>query len=310
LPARGRFASLAKLACFLLNDFAGYLLQVRPLTLRSTLVAFDRYYHDLLVDPRRYRYGGSMRLARWVGACIPGPDLWVLLDAPAAVLRARKAEVALDEAARQRHAYLRLVNRWNADVVDASVDLDRVVAQADAAVLRFLEQRLESRHPELRPAENPLPSRLLQQLCRRNVPVLSRLFRIAFNCDIYCRIRAPLILPHPFGVIIHSRAVIGSHVTVMQQVTIGTKNPGDNAAPVIEDDVYIGAGAKVLGGIRVGRGAIIGANAVVTQDIPAGCTVVGANRIVRPPARAPGASVQGMRLAAGAAEPSRETMRA
>jgi serine acetyltransferase len=104
--------------------------------------------------------------------------------------------------------------------------------------------------------------------------------------------------------------VIGSHVTVMQQVTIGTKNPGDNAAPVIEDDVYIGAGAKVLGGIRVGRGAIIGANAVVTRDIPPGCTVVGANRIVGPPARAPGASVQGMRLAAGAAEPSREIMRA
>ena len=310
LVERGKLASFAKLMLFLLDDFAGYLLQVRPLTVRSTLVAFDRYYHDLLVDPRRYRYGGSMRLARWVGACIPGPDLWVLLDAPAAILQARKAEVAFDEAERQRLAYLKLVNRWNADVVDASLALAPVVAQVEVAVLRFLEQRLEERNPELRSAENPLSSRLLLRFCRRNVPILSRLFRIAFNCDIYCRIRAPFILPHPFGVIIHSRALIGSRVTVMQQVTIGTKNPGDNAAPVIEDDVYIGAGAKVLGGIRVGRGAVIGANAVVTRDVPAGCTVVGANRIVGMAGRVPGTTVQGVRLAAGAGEPSREPMRA
>jgi serine O-acetyltransferase len=52
---------------------------------------------------------------------------------------------------------------------------------------------------------------------------------------------------------------------------------------VIGDDVYIGAGAKVLGAVRVGRGAVIGANAVVTRDVPPYCTVVGANRIVRAP---------------------------
>ena len=52
------------------------------------------------------------------------------------------------------------------------------------------------------------------------------------------------------------------------------------AVPQIEDGVYIGAGAKILGGVRVGRGATIGANAVVTKDVPAGATVVGANRIL------------------------------
>lgn len=66
----------------------------------------------------------------------------------------------------------------------------------------------------------------------------------------------------------------------MQQVTIGSKDPGENVAPVIESDVYIGAGAKVLGAVRVGRGAVIGANAVVTRDVPSYCTVVGANRIL------------------------------
>ena len=66
----------------------------------------------------------------------------------------------------------------------------------------------------------------------------------------------------------------------MQFVTIGGKNPGgENAAPVIEDDVYIGAGAKIIGNVRVGRGAIVGANAVVTRDVPPYSTVVGGNRI-------------------------------
>src|SRR5207253_8670084 len=73
--------------------------------------------------------------------------------------------------------------------------------------------------------------------------------------------------------------------------TIGRKDPvapeaqgGKLAA--IEDNVFIGAGAKVLGPVRIGRGAIVGANAVVTRDVPSHCTVVGANRIlgVDPPA--------------------------
>jgi serine O-acetyltransferase len=81
---------------------------------------------------------------------------------------------------------------------------------------------------------------------------------------------------------------------VMQQVTIGSKDPSDNVAPVIGDDVYIGAGARVLGDVRIGNGAVVGANAVVTRDIPPGTTVVGANRILSAQvhtAGAPGASV-------------------
>ena len=52
----------------------------------------------------------------------------------------------------------------------------------------------------------------------------------------------------------------------------GGKKPG---APIIEDDVTIGAGAKIIGGIRVGKGATIGANAVVLNDVPPESTVVG-----------------------------------
>lgn len=127
---------------------------------------------------------------------------------------------------------------------------------------------------------NPATAKLLLFFCRHRVPLLGKLYRLLLNCDVYCSGEVPICMPHPYGIVIHSKSLIGRRVVVMQQVTIGTRDPGVNEAPVIEDDVYIGAGAKVLGGIRVGRGAIIGANAVVTRDVPAGATVVGANRIV------------------------------
>ena len=284
LPSRGRIASVAKLVHMLLDYVAGYALRVWPLRRRSTLVVFDRYYHDLLVDPKRYRYGGPMSLARWAAKWVPGPDLWVLLDAPGDVLQARKSEVSAEESGRQRQSYLELAaHLWNAAVVDASQELPRVALEVDAAILNVLQGRLEFRHPELRFAESPIAARLLQYFCRRNTPVLAKLMRILLNSDVYCRIHSPIIMGHPYGIVIHADAVIGHRVSINHQVTLGAKDRGVHAAPVIGDDVAIGAGAKVLGAVRVGRGAIIGANAVVTRDVPPYCTVVGANRIVRAP---------------------------
>jgi serine acetyltransferase/thymidylate kinase len=284
LPPRGRIASVAKLVHMLLDYVAGYALRVWPLTRRSTLVVFDRYYRDLLVDPKRYRYGGPLCLARWAAKCVPGPDLWVLLDAPGDVLQARKSEVSAGESARQRQSYLRLARHlWNAAVVDATQELPRVALEVDAAILNALQGRLEFRHPELRLEENPVAARLLQFFCRRRIPVLAKLMRVLLNCDVYCRIHSPILMAHPYGIVIHADTVIGHRVTIMQQVTLGAKDRGVHVAPVIGDDVYIGAGAKVLGAVRVGRGAVIGANAVVTRDVPPHCTVVGANRIVSAP---------------------------
>jgi len=69
-------------------------------------------------------------------------------------------------------------------------------------------------------------------------------------------------------------------VVIGQQVTLGGRDLNIDHMPVIEDGVYLGAGCKVLGKVVVGRGAIVGANAVVTKDVPAGAVVVGANRIL------------------------------
>jgi serine O-acetyltransferase len=69
------------------------------------------------------------------------------------------------------------------------------------------------------------------------------------------------------GVVIHRRAVIGDNCEIAHHVTIGGRG-GFPQVPVIGSDVFIGAGAKILGPIMIGNGATIGANAVVLQDVP------------------------------------------
>src|SRR5215468_2030413 len=69
------------------------------------------------------------------------------------------------------------------------------------------------------------------------------------------------------GVVIHSRTVIGDNCEISHHVTIGGRG-GFPEVPVIGNDVFIGAGATILGPIKVGDGAIIGANAVVLSDVP------------------------------------------
>lgn len=278
---RGKAASLAKIFYFAMDYAVGYWIKIRPLIMRSTCIIFDRYYHDILADPRRYRYGGPMWVARMVRHILPGPDLWVVMDAPAQVLQSRKQEVTFEETARQREAYLKFVeDENNVVVLDASRPLDTVVPQGANAILDKLAARTKRRLGILGKAKNPIGAKVLLFFSRHQIPMISRFVGIIFNSDIYADIAPSVKMPHPYGIIIHSKAVIGERVTIMQQVTIGGKDVGRNVAPKIGDEVYIGTGAKVLGDIHIGKGAIIGANAVITKDVPAHATVVGANRML------------------------------
>jgi serine O-acetyltransferase len=190
--------------------------------------------------------------------------------------KAWRAEVgiAVDPPDALRHRFQELIT------VDKAQALPAAAAKVERALLRWLECRVERRHPEAVVGGNPLAARLLQFARRHNVPGLSDFMETLLNCTIACRLRSPVLMPHPYGIVIHRNALLGSRVTVMHQVTIGAKHPADPGAPVIEDNVYIGAGAKILGAVRVGRGATVGANAVVTLDVPSHCTVVGVNRLL------------------------------
>ena len=96
------------------------------------------------------------------------------------------------------------------------------------------------------------------------------------------RIGPGLRIYHFGNIVIHSQAVIGRNCTLRHGVTIGNRVP-DGPAPVIEDNVDFGAYALVLGGVRIGNGAKIGAMTVVLSDVPPGATAVGVPaRILQP----------------------------
>jgi serine O-acetyltransferase len=88
------------------------------------------------------------------------------------------------------------------------------------------------------------------------------------------RIGPGLRIYHFGNIVIHSQAVIGRNCTLRHGVTIGNRVP-DGPTPVIGDDVDFGAYAQVLGNVRIGNGAKIGAMTVVLCDVPAGATAVG-----------------------------------
>lgn len=87
------------------------------------------------------------------------------------------------------------------------------------------------------------------------------------------------VLVHSQGVVINGQVRGGSHIYVQHQVTIGAEG---RESPVLGSNIFVGAGAKVIGGVTIGDRARVGANAVVVHDVPMGATVVGIPaRVVR-----------------------------
>jgi serine O-acetyltransferase len=87
------------------------------------------------------------------------------------------------------------------------------------------------------------------------------------------------VILHSLGVVINTNVRAGRNLVLYHNVTLGAER---HQSPILGDNVYIGAGAKVIGGVRIGSNVRIGANAVVTKDVPDGATVVGIPaRIVR-----------------------------
>ena len=85
-----------------------------------------------------------------------------------------------------------------------------------------------------------------------------------------------VFIDHATGVVIGETAIVGNNVLIYQQVTLGGVSLSQGKRhPTVEDNVIIGAGAKVLGNITIGKDAKIGANSVVIRDVPPACTAVG-----------------------------------
>lgn len=138
--------------------------------------------------------------------------------------------------------------------------------------------------------------RPLAGLRRRLVVLRHRFWSVVTGADIPlgCRIGGGMILPHPNGVVIHPEVEIGANGLIFQQVTLGT-NRGRDGVPRIGAHVDIGPGARVLGPVTIGDHAVIGANAVVLRDVPAGAVAVGVPARILPGAAWPNATQPGPR---------------
>ncbi len=131
--------------------------------------------------------------------------------------------------------------------------------------------------------------RIAHALDRLRIPVLPRLImtvaRMMSGVEIHpsATIGRGLFIDHGTGVVIGETAVIGDNVTLFQGVTLGgTGKERGKRHPTLGDNVVVGAGAKILGNITIGKDAMIGANAVVIRDVPEHSTVVGVpGRITR-----------------------------
>ena len=90
-----------------------------------------------------------------------------------------------------------------------------------------------------------------------------------------------VVIEHQGGIVVHGASVIGDRCVIRQGCTLGLRRIGEpTSAPVLENAVELGAGAVVLGRVRIGAGARIGANAVVLGDVPAGALALGVPAIV------------------------------
>lgn len=112
-------------------------------------------------------------------------------------------------------------------------------------------------------------------LCRR---ILTH-YKYKFNISIshHTPIGRGLYLGHVMNIVVSDYAQIGRNCNISHGVTVGQINRGERkGTPIIGDNVYIGPGAIVIGRIRIGNNVAIGANTVVTKDVPDNAVVVGA----------------------------------
>lgn len=102
------------------------------------------------------------------------------------------------------------------------------------------------------------------------------MYKYGISIPVGTKIGPGLCIRHFGGIVVHRDAVIGANCNISQNVTVGMTGRGERAGtPSLGDNVYLGAGSVVIGKLRIGNRSAIGANAVVTRDIPDGSVAVG-----------------------------------
>ena len=134
--------SYVKLLYFLFQYNFGWLKNIMPLKIKSSLIIFDRYFDDLIADNKRYRYGGGNFIAKFLRLFIKRPALYFVLVTDAKTIYERKQEVAFTELENQINRYRGLVDNNRYFEIDVSRSPEIIVKN----VLKILMQKMNERY--------------------------------------------------------------------------------------------------------------------------------------------------------------------
>lgn len=125
---------------------------------------------------------------------------------------------------------------------------------------------------------------VLRKLLSAVYKILYKLVQIVTGIELPCEV--PLgrgfVIEHSGGIVVSGFARFGDNCRIRSGVVIGLSRVEDPCAPQLGNDVDVGAGAKLLGNIRIGNHVRIGANAVVITDVPDNCIAVGVPAVIKP----------------------------
>ena len=139
---QSKLKSFVRFLYYNVDFILGHLFKIRPLKKRNQLVVFDRYYYDYFADTIRYKYNLSQKLIRDFTRFIPKPDIVFILDADTEVIYNRKREVPMEEVARQRKAYLSILDMGlNGRRILVDRPVEEIVAEVTAIILSEKEKR-------------------------------------------------------------------------------------------------------------------------------------------------------------------------
>lgn len=125
---------------------------------------------------------------------------------------------------------------------------------------------------------------LLRKLFSVIYKLLYKFVQIITGIELPCEvpIGKNFVIEHSGGIVVSGFASFGDNCRIRNGVVVGLSRVSDPCAPQFGNNVDIGAGAKVLGNIRIGNNVLIGANAVVLTDVPDNCIAVGVPAVIKP----------------------------
>ena len=133
---QSRMKSFIRFMYYNVDFILGTWFKINPLKRKNHLVIFDRYYYDYFADTIRYKYNLSQSLIRRFARLIPRPDIVFILDADTEVIWNRKREVPLEEVARQRKAYVSILDmNLNGVRIDVNRSVEEIVTEVTDVIL-------------------------------------------------------------------------------------------------------------------------------------------------------------------------------